>query len=168
MGKFTLRRPFSGLRRRISGCDGCLPTCDGLPASCDGVPTTCDALPTVCDGDFRPATGIWRFATVFRPVATPFRRLATANELFHRLATAGKSGRGLPQSKTRSVDWRLANRAKRRGVRQSSGAFGRRGDGWTGWPARGTASRSSSRCDFFSTKFLTRANSKNENNIFQI
>ena len=30
----------------------------------------------------------------------------------------------------------------------------------SGWPARCTASRSSSRCDFFLTKFLTRANSK--------
>jgi hypothetical protein len=36
---------------------------------------------------------------------------------------SGKSGRGLPQSKTRGVYRRLTNRAKRPGVRQPSGVF---------------------------------------------
>jgi hypothetical protein len=34
----------------------------------------------------------------------------------------------------------------------------------SGWPARGTASRISNRCDFFLIKFLVGANSKKESN----
>jgi len=37
-----------------------------------------------------------------------------------------ESGGGPPQTKMRGVCWRRANCAKRRGVRQPSGAFGRR------------------------------------------
>lgn len=48
-------------------------------------------------------------------------------EEFERSRRRKKSGGGPPQSRTQSVNGRLTNRAKRRGVRQSSGAFGAAG-----------------------------------------
>jgi hypothetical protein len=43
-----------------------------------------------------------------------------------------KSGGGPPQSKTRGVHWSLPNGAQRLGLRQPSGALGRRNDGLDG------------------------------------
>jgi hypothetical protein len=52
-------------------------------------------------------------------------RMKVAKICAIRAKVRGQSGGGPPQSKTRGVCLRLTNRAKRPGVRQSSGAFGR-------------------------------------------